>query len=177
MDTRTAVHSGCISQKVCYLQNIQTVTNNIIQHTHALLMQSRLSKYFDVMCIYWFTNKRSTKFLKKRIYRHFFLRMLMMKYGRRFMTLYRRQWSRSSPRKRNAKKSKWLSEKALQITVKRIEVKIKGEKERYTNLNGRKWRRTRAFWWKWKRRVKVWLKAQHSEKLNSWHLVPSLHSK
>ena len=35
------------------------------------------------------------------------------------MTLYRRQESRPSPRKRNAKKTKWLSEEALQIAVKR----------------------------------------------------------
>ena len=51
------------------------------------------------------------------------------------MTLYRKQSSRPSPRKRNAKKAKWLSEEALQITVKRREVKGKGEKERYTHLN------------------------------------------
>ena len=56
-------------------------------------------------------------------------------YGRRFMTLYRRQWSRPSPRKRNAKRQKWLSEEALQIAEKRREVKGKGEKERYTHLN------------------------------------------
>ena len=37
-----------------------------------------------------------------------------------------------SPRKRNAK---WLSEEALQIPVEIREVKRKGEKERYTNLN------------------------------------------
>ena len=42
---------------------------------------------------------------------------------------------RSSPRKRNAKTAKWLSEEALQIAVKRREVKSKGEKERYTHLN------------------------------------------
>ena len=51
------------------------------------------------------------------------------------MTLYRRQGTRPSPRKRNAKKAKWLSEEALQIVVKRREVKNKGEKERYTHLN------------------------------------------
>ena len=51
------------------------------------------------------------------------------------MTLYRRQGSRPSPRKRNAKKAKWLSEEALQIAVKRREVRGKGEKERYTHLN------------------------------------------
>ena len=32
-------------------------------------------------------------------------------------------------------KPKWLSEKALQIAVKRREVKSKWEKERYTDLN------------------------------------------
>ena len=32
-------------------------------------------------------------------------------------------------------KRKWLSEEALQISVKRREVKSKGEKERYTHLN------------------------------------------
>ena len=51
------------------------------------------------------------------------------------MTLYRRQESRPSPRKRNAKKAKWLSEEDLQIAVTRREVKSKGEKERYTHLN------------------------------------------
>ena len=39
------------------------------------------------------------------------------------------------PRKRNAKKAKWLSEEAVQIAVKRREVKSEGEKERYTHLN------------------------------------------
>ena len=33
------------------------------------------------------------------------------------------------------KKGKWLFEEALQIAVKRREVKSKGEKERYTHLN------------------------------------------
>ena len=33
------------------------------------------------------------------------------------------------------KKAKWLSGEALQIAVKRREVKSKGEKERYTHLN------------------------------------------
>ena len=58
-----------------------------------------------------------------------------MNYGMRFMTLYRRQGSRKSPWKRNAKKAKWLSGEALQIAVKRREVKSKGEKERYKHLN------------------------------------------
>ena len=34
------------------------------------------------------------------------------------------------PKKKKCKKAKWLSEKALQIAVKRREVKSKGEKER-----------------------------------------------
>ena len=59
----------------------------------------------------------------------------VMNYGRRFMTLYRRQGSRPSPWKRNAKKPKWPSGEALQIAVKRREVKSKGEKERYKHLN------------------------------------------
>ena len=36
------------------------------------------------------------------------------------------------PKKKKCKKTKWLSEEALQIAVKRREVKSKGEKERYT---------------------------------------------
>ena len=57
-----------------------------------------------------------------------------MNYGPRFMILYRRQGSRPSQRKRNTKKQNGLQE-ALQIAVKRREVKSKGEKERYTHLN------------------------------------------
>ena len=37
-------------------------------------------------------------------------------------------------KKKKCKKAKWLSEEALQITVKRREVKGKGEKERCTHL-------------------------------------------
>ena len=39
------------------------------------------------------------------------------------------------PKKKKCKKSKWLSEEALQIAVKRREIKGKGEKESYTHLN------------------------------------------
>ena len=60
-------------------------------------------------------------------------------YGQRFVTLYRRQVSRPSPRKRNAK---WFSEETLQITVKR-EMKSKGEKERYKHLNAEFQRRNK----------------------------------
>ena len=57
-----------------------------------------------------------------------------MNYGWRFMTLYRRQQS-NDPQEEEMQKAKWLSEEALQIAVKRREVKSKGEKERYTHLN------------------------------------------
>ena len=39
------------------------------------------------------------------------------------------------PKEKKCKKAKWLSEEALQIAVKRREVKGKGEKERYKRLN------------------------------------------
>ena len=39
------------------------------------------------------------------------------------------------PKKQKCKKSKWLSEEALQIAVKRREVKGKGKREKYTHLN------------------------------------------
>ena len=39
------------------------------------------------------------------------------------------------PKEKKCKEAKWLSEEALQIAVKRREVKSKGEKERYTHLN------------------------------------------
>ena len=43
--------------------------------------------------------------------------------------------SKSIPKKKKYKKAKWLSEEALQIAVKRREVKRKGEKEKYTHLD------------------------------------------
>ena len=39
------------------------------------------------------------------------------------------------PKKKKCKKAKWLSGEALQIAMKRREVKSKGERERYTQLN------------------------------------------
>ena len=39
------------------------------------------------------------------------------------------------PQEKKMQKAKWLSEEALQVAVKRREVKGKGEKERYTHLN------------------------------------------
>ena len=38
-------------------------------------------------------------------------------------------------KRKKCKKTKWLSEEALQIAVKRREVKSNGEKERYKHLN------------------------------------------
>ena len=39
------------------------------------------------------------------------------------------------PKKIKCKKAKWLSEEALQIAMKRREMKSKGEKEKYKHLN------------------------------------------
>ena len=39
------------------------------------------------------------------------------------------------PMQKKDKEAKWLSGEALQIAVKRREMKIKGEKERYRHLN------------------------------------------
>jgi len=58
-----------------------------------------------------------------------------MNYGMRFVTLYRRQGSKTITIEKKCKKAKWLSGEALQIAVKRREVKSKGEKERYKHLN------------------------------------------
>ena len=47
------------------------------------------------------------------------------------------------PKKKKYKKAKWLLEEALQIAMKRGEVKGKGEKERYIHLNAEFQRRAR----------------------------------
>ena len=49
-----------------------------------------------------------------------------------------------TPKKKKCKQTKWLSEEALQIIVKRGEAKGKGEKERFTHLNAEFQRRTRS---------------------------------
>ena len=53
------------------------------------------------------------------------------------------------PKKKKCKKAKWLSEEALQIAMKRRDMKSKGEKERYTHLNAEfqriAWRDKKAF--------------------------------
>ena len=43
--------------------------------------------------------------------------------------------TKTIPKKKKCKKAKWLSEEALQIAEKRREVRDKGERERYTQLN------------------------------------------
>ena len=43
--------------------------------------------------------------------------------------------TKTIPKKKKCKKANWLSEEALQIAVKRREVKSKGERERYKHLN------------------------------------------
>ena len=58
-----------------------------------------------------------------------------MNYGTRFVTLYRRQQSRPSPCKGNAKKQNGCLGRPYKIAVKRREAKSKGEKERHKHLN------------------------------------------
>ena len=62
------------------------------------------------------------------------LKECLMNYGQRFVTLYRRQRSRPSPRKRNAKKQNGCLRRPYKLAVKRRQAKSKGEKERYTHL-------------------------------------------
>ena len=58
-----------------------------------------------------------------------------MNYGLRFLTLYRREGSKPSPRKRNTKRQNGFLRRYYKIAEKRREAKGKGEKERYTHLN------------------------------------------
>ena len=50
---------------------------------------------------------------------------------------------KTTPKKKKYKKAKWLSEEALQIAMKRREMKSKGEKYGYTHLNAEFQRRAR----------------------------------
>ena len=59
----------------------------------------------------------------------------MKNYEWRFVKFYRRQGSKTIPKKKKCKKAKWLSEEALQIAVTRRKAKSKGEKERYKHLS------------------------------------------
>ena len=43
--------------------------------------------------------------------------------------------TRTTPKKKKCEKAKWLSEEALRIAEKRREMKGRGERERYTQLN------------------------------------------
>ena len=43
--------------------------------------------------------------------------------------------NKTIPKKKKSKKAKWLSEESLQVAEERREVKSKGERERYTQLN------------------------------------------
>ena len=49
--------------------------------------------------------------------------------------IVKREGTKTIPKKKKYKKAKWLSGEALQMAVKRREVKGKGEKERYNHLN------------------------------------------
>ena len=52
-----------------------------------------------------------------------------MNYGQGFVTLYRKTGIKTIPMEKKCKKAKWLSGEALQIAVKRREVRSRGEKE------------------------------------------------
>ena len=58
-----------------------------------------------------------------------------MNYGRRFVNIVQETGIKTIPMEKKCKKTKWLSEEALQIAVKRREAKNKGERERYKHLN------------------------------------------
>ena len=58
-----------------------------------------------------------------------------MNYGLRFVTIVQETGIKTIPMEKKCKKAKWLSGEALQIAVKRREVKSQREKERYKHLN------------------------------------------
>ena len=58
-----------------------------------------------------------------------------MNYGWRFRDTVQETGIKTTPMEKKCKQPKWLSGEALQIAVKRREVKSKGEKERYKHLN------------------------------------------
>ena len=58
-----------------------------------------------------------------------------MNYGQRFVTLYRRQGSRPSPRKRNAKKNKMAVWGGLTNSCEKKRSEKQRGKERYKHLN------------------------------------------
>ena len=52
-----------------------------------------------------------------------------------FVNIVQETVTKTIPKKKRCKKAKWLSEAALQIAEKTREMKGKGERERYTQLN------------------------------------------
>ena len=52
-----------------------------------------------------------------------------------FVNIVQETVTKTIPKKKRCKKAKWLSEVALQIAEKTREMKGKGERERYTQLN------------------------------------------
>ena len=57
--------------------------------------------------------------------------------------IVQKTWIKTIPIEKKCKKAKWLSGEALQIAVKKREMKSKGEKERYKHLNAEFQRRAR----------------------------------
>ena len=53
----------------------------------------------------------------------------LMNYGRRFVNIVQETGIKTIPMEKKCKKTKWLSEEALQIAVRRREAKSKGEKK------------------------------------------------
>ena len=53
--------------------------------------------------------------------------------------------NKTIPKKKKSKKAQWSSEEALQIAKERREVKGKGERERYIQLNAGFWRTARRY--------------------------------
>ena len=63
-------------------------------------------------------------------------------------TVHKEALTKTIPKEKTCKKAKWLSDKVLRIAEERREVKSKGERERYTQLNAefqRTARKERAF--------------------------------
>ena len=58
-----------------------------------------------------------------------------MNYGPEVRDIVPETGIKTIPKKKKCRKAKWLCEEALQIAVKRREVKSKGEKEKYKHLN------------------------------------------
>ena len=59
----------------------------------------------------------------------------LMNYGQRVCNIVQETGIKTISMEKKCKKAKWLSGEALQIAVKRREVKSKREKERYKHLN------------------------------------------